>query len=330
MEFFEDRSVTDALATELIPQLEAEKDKKEIADLLRLKDLFLKPSMWMFGGDGWANDIGYGGIDHVLAGGHDVKICVFDTEVYSNTGGQSSKATPMGAVAKFAQGGRQQTKKDLGALFMKYGNIYVASCAIGANYKQTCQAFQEAEEFVGPAIMICYSPCIEHRTKTGLSQMSLDQKEAVDCGYWPLYRFNPDLKKQGLNPFLLDGKKLTGDVLKFLIKQNRYAQLARAAPELAEELQGKLQAHLKERHEAMRAQAAQEPAASAAKEVKQATGEQVVILYGTDTGVTEQLAKKFSGMCSERGMRVNKVCDLDEMSEVDDLVAIAKDNLLVV
>merc|ERR1719359_202300 len=244
-----------------------------IRDVYRLRDLLPKPSMWMFGGDGWANDIGYGGIDHVLAGGHDGKICVFDTEVYSNTGGQSSKATPMGAVAKFAQGGRTQTKKDLGALFMKYGNIYVASCAIGANYKQTVQAFQEAEEYVGPAIMICYSPCIEHRTKTGLSQMSLDQKEAVDCGYWPLYRFNPDLKKQGQNPFQLDGKKLTGDVLKFLIKQNRYAQLARAAPELAEELQGKLQAHLKDRHEAMRAQAAQEPAATAADDKKKATGE---------------------------------------------------------
>merc|ERR1719181_1453015 len=330
MEFFEDRSVTDALATELIPQLEAEKDKKEIAEILRMKDLLLKPSMWMFGGDGWANDIGYGGIDHVLAGGHDAKICVFDTEVYSNTGGQSSKATPMGAVAKFAQGGRAQTKKDLGALFMKYGNIYVASCAIGANYKQTVQAFQEAEDYVCPAIMICYSPCIEHRTKTGLSQMSLDQKEAVDCGYWSLYRFNPDLKKQGQNPFQLDGKKLTGDVLKFLIKQNRYAQLARAAPELAEELQTKLKAHLTVRHEAMRAQAAEAPVTSESKEETKATGEQVVILYGTDTGVTEQLAKKFSGMCSERGMRVNKVCDLDEMSEVDDLVAIAKDNLLVV
>jgi sulfite reductase alpha subunit-like flavoprotein len=331
MEFFEDRNVCEKLADIVIPMLEAEKDKgKEIVEALRMKDLFLKPSMWMFGGDGWANDIGYGGIDHVLAGGHDVKICVFDTEVYSNTGGQSSKATPMGAVAKFAQGGRQQTKKDIGALFMRYGNIYVASCAIGANYKQTVQAFQEAEEFNGPAIMICYSPCIEHRTKTGLSQMSLDQKEAVDCGYWPLYRFNPILKKQGLNPFVLDGKKLTGDVLKFLIKQNRYAQLARAAPELAEELQSKLQSHLKERHEAMRAEAAKEPESSATKGESQATGEQLVILYGTDTGVTEQLAKKFSGLCSERGMRVNKVCDLDEMSEVDDLMVAAKNNLVVI
>jgi homodimeric pyruvate:ferredoxin (flavodoxin) oxidoreductase len=329
LEFFDDRDTTDKLAQQIIPLLEAEKgNAHEIAEVLRLKDMFLKPSMWMFGGDGWANDIGYGGIDHVLAGGHEVKICVFDTEVYSNTGGQASKATPMGAVAKFAQGGRSQTKKDLGALFMKYGHIYVASCAIGANFKQTVQAFQEAEQYPGPAIMICYSPCIEHRTKTGLSQMSLDMKEAVECGYWPLYRFNPALKKEGLNPFMLDGKKLTGDVLKFLIKQNRYAQLARAAPELAEELQAKLQSHLKERHEFMRAQAAEEPATSSTKE--QSTGEQIVIAYGSDTGVTEQLAKKFSGLCSERGLRVNKTCDLDELSEVDDLISAVQGAVLVV
>jgi len=332
LEFSEDSVLTEKLADDITPLLKAEKSKaNEIAEVLRLADLLMKPSMWMFGGDGWANDIGYGGIDHVVAGGHHVKICIFDTEVYSNTGGQSSKATPMGAVAKFAQGGRSTQKKDLGALFMKYGHIYVASCAIGANYKQTVQAFQEAEQYPGPAIMVCYSPCIEHRTKTGLSQMSLDQKEAVDCGYWPLYRFNPDLKAQGENPFQLDGKKLTGDVMKFLIKQNRYAQLARAAPELAEELQLKLQAHLKERHEAMRAQAAEElPAAGGKTQAAAATGEQVLILYGTDTGVTEQLAKKFSGLCMERGLRVSKTCDLDEVSEVDDLVSAAKDKLVVV
>eukprot|EP00928_Gymnodinium_smaydae_P053914 TRINITY_DN3779_c0_g1_i7.p1 TRINITY_DN3779_c0_g1~~TRINITY_DN3779_c0_g1_i7.p1 ORF type:complete len:1846 (-),score=416.50 TRINITY_DN3779_c0_g1_i7:209-5746(-) len=332
MEFSEDKVVTDKLAGEIIPLLEAEKSVgPEIVEVLRLKDLLLKPSMWMFGGDGWANDIGYGGIDHVLAGGHDLKICVFDTEVYSNTGGQSSKATPMGAVAKFAQGGRTQTKKDLGALFMRYGHIYVASCAIGANFKQTVQAFQEAEAYNGPAVLVCYSPCIEHRTKTGLSQMSLDQKEAVECGYWPLYRFNPSLKEQGENPFVLDGKKLTGDVLKFLIKQNRYAQLARAAPELAEELQHKLQAHLKERHDLMRAEAAALPAKAAGSEAASVgTGEKVLILYGTDTGVTEQVAKKFSGLCAERGLRVTRTCDLDEMSEMDDLTAAAKDTLVVV
>jgi sulfite reductase alpha subunit-like flavoprotein len=330
LEFFSDRTVTEKLAGDIIPLLEAEKSKgAAIGEVWRLNDLIMKPSMWMFGGDGWANDIGYGGIDHVLAGGHDVNICIFDTEVYSNTGGQSSKATPCGAVAKFAQGGRTQKKKDLGGLFMRYGTIYVASCAIGANYKQTVQTFSEAEAYNGPSIMVCYSPCIEHRTKTGLSQMSVDQREAVDCGYWPLYRFNPALKEKGLNPFCLDGKKLTGDVMKFLIKQNRYSQLARAAPELAEELHGKLQAHLKERHEMMRAEAAVQPKSASTNEAD-ATGERVTILFGSDTGVTEQLAKKFSGMCSERGLRVSRVCDLDEMSEVDDLLTAGKDSLVLV
>merc|ERR1719446_117556 len=148
----------------MIPCLEAEKEKvPDLNEVLRLKDLIMKPSMWMFGGDGWANDIGYGGIDHVVAGPtNSVNICIFDTEVYSNTGGQSSKSTPMGAVAKFAQGGRMTNKKGLGGLAMAYRHIYVASCAMGANYKQTVQAFTEAERYDGPALVICYSPCIEH------------------------------------------------------------------------------------------------------------------------------------------------------------------------
>jgi len=330
LEFSEDCVITDKLADEIIPLLQKEKSVHEVAEILRLKDLLMKPSMWMFGGDGWANDIGYGGIDHVMAGGHNVKICVFDTEVYSNTGGQSSKATPMGAIAKFAQGGRNQVKKDMGGLLMNYRHIYVASCAIGANYKQTVQAFTEAENYKGPALLVCYSPCIEHRTKTGLSQMSLDQKDAVECGYWPLYRFNPVLESQGINPFQLDCKKLSGDVQKFLIKQNRYAQLARASPELADELHGKLGEHLKKRHETMRAKAAEEitpsggTATAAAVDLTSgisaaAAGEPLVILYGSDTGVTEMLAKKFTGMCQDRGMKVLKTCDLDEMSEIDEL-----------
>lgn len=332
IESYEDRDVCEKLPDVIIPLLEAEKGKgKPIAEILRLKDLLLNPTHFMFGGDGWANDIGYGGIDHVLLGGFDVNITVFDTEVYSNTGGQSSKATPMGAVAKFAQGGRKKTKKDIGALFMKPGTIYVASCAIGANYKQTVQAFQEAERFKGPAIIICYSPCIEHRTKTGMTQMSLDMKEAVDCGYWPLYRFHPELKAGGQNPFKLDGKKITSDVLKFLIKQNRYAQLSRAAPELCKELQSQLREHLHERHENLREMAAEEPQAKDSKlGLNDATGEKVCILFGTDTGVTEQLANKFSGFCSERGLRVGRTCDLDEVSEMDDLMALAKDHLMVV
>lgn len=323
LEFFNDKVVAEKLAEEVVPLLENEKRLvPEVAEVLRLKDLFVKPSMWMMGGDGWANDIGYGGIDHVLASGKDVKILVMDTEVYSNTGGQSSKATPMGAVAKFAQGGRQTNKKDLGALAMAYRHIYVASCAMGANYKQCVQAITEAEQYNGPALVMCYSPCIEHRTKTGMSQMSLDQKDAVECGYWPLYRFSPVKAALGENPFQLDSKKITGDVMKFLIKQNRYAQLARASPELADELHQKLQKHLSERHAAMRAKAdEQTPAAAAA--LKQglagAAGEQLLILFGSDTGVTEGLAKKFAGLCLERGIRVKRTIDLDEVSEVDEL-----------
>jgi len=312
--------------------LEAERNvSSEINEILRLKDLLMKPTMWMMGGDGWANDIGYGGIDHVLASGHKTRILVLDTEVYSNTGGQSSKATPMGAVAKFAQGGRDQTKKDLGGLFMAYGSIYVASCAIGANYKQTVQAFTEAEAFDGPAILLCYSPCIEHRTKTGLSQMSLDMKDAVECGYWPLYRYNPALAKENKNPFILDAKKLSGDVLKFLTKQNRYSQLARAAPELAEELQGKLETHLKKQHAAMRQRAEDLPSKGAAEQAESGTQhEPVTILFGSDTGVTEQVAKKFSGLCAERSLKVRKVCDLDEVSEMDDLKAICNGSIAVI
>jgi homodimeric pyruvate:ferredoxin (flavodoxin) oxidoreductase len=332
LEFWQVSVMAEKLSDQLIPLLEAESHLKEIAEVCRLKDLLLKPSMWMFGGDGWSNDIGYGGIDHVLASGQNCKIMVMDTEVYSNTGGQSSKATPMGAVAKFAQGGRMTNKKDLGGLAMAYRHIYVASCAMGANYKQTVQAFTEAERYDGPALVICYSPCIEHRTKTGMSQMSLDQRDAVECGYWPLYRFHPDLLKQGENPFMLDSKKLTGDVLKFLSKQNRYAQLARASPELAESLQAKLSSHLGARHEAMRAKAAEPGAAAASLKagLAEPAGEELLILFGTDTGVTEGLAKKFSGMCAERNLKVRKTIDLDEVSEVDELKEAAAGALVVV
>ncbi|CAJ1388754.1 unnamed protein product, partial [Effrenium voratum] len=326
LEFGEDGVISERISDELQPLLEAEKDKaKEIAEMVRLKDLFTKPSMWMFGGDGWANDIGYGGIDHAIASGNNVKIVVLDTEVYSNTGGQSSKATPMGAVAKFAQAGRDQRKKDLGAMAMAYQHVYVASCAIGANYKQTVEAFAEAEKYDGPALLMCYSPCIEHRFfKTGLSAMSLDQKDAVECGYWPLYRFNPALAKQGANPFLLDSKKVTGDVMKFLNRQNRYAQLVRSSPAVAEKLQGELQVYLKDRHASLREKASQlsKDAASLKEGLEKAgSAEQVLIAFGSDTGVTEQVAKKFAGLCEDRGVVVRRVCDLDELSDMEELKA---------
>jgi len=328
LEFGEDGSISERLSDELQPLLEAEKEKaKEIAEILRLKDLFTKPSMWMFGGDGWANDIGYGGIDHAIASGNNVKIVVLDTEVYSNTGGQSSKSTPMGAVAKFAQAGCDQRKKDLGAMAMAYQHVYVASVAIGANYKQTVEAFAEAEKYDGPALLMCYAPCIEHRFfKTGLSAMSLDQKDAVECGYWPLYRFNPKLSREGRNPFILDSKKVTGDVMKFLNRQNRYAQLVRSNPAVAEKLQGELQVYLKQRHSALREKAAAElskEATSLKDGLKQAesAAEQVLIAFGSDTGVTEQVAKKFAGLCKDRGVVVRRVCDLDELSDMEDLKA---------
>ncbi|CAE8684018.1 unnamed protein product [Polarella glacialis] len=340
LEFSEDGTISERLSDQIGPLLEEEQGKaREIVEVLRLKDMLTKPSMWMFGGDGWANDIGFGGIDHVLAGGNNVKICVLDTEVYSNTGGQSSKATPMGAVAKFAQAGRDQKKKDLGAMAMQYHHVYVASVAIGANYKQCVEAFSEAEKYQGPALLICYSPCIEHRFfKTGLSAMSLDQRDAVECGYWPLYRFNPILAKEGKNPFLLDSKKVTGDVMKFLSRQNRYAQLVRSSPAVAEQLQGQLSVHLKERHLALR-QRASEEGVSLMKEVSnlkdglakaKSVGEPVLIAFGSDTGVTEQLAKKFAGLCADRNVQVVRVCDLDELSDIDELKAAANGAVCVV
>eukprot|EP00931_Biecheleriopsis_adriatica_P085459 TRINITY_DN5993_c0_g1_i1.p1 TRINITY_DN5993_c0_g1~~TRINITY_DN5993_c0_g1_i1.p1 ORF type:complete len:1862 (-),score=488.91 TRINITY_DN5993_c0_g1_i1:144-5729(-) len=340
LEFGEDGAISERLSDEIGPLLEAEQGKaKEIAEMLRLKDMFTRPSMWMFGGDGWANDIGYGGIDHAIARDNRVKICVLDTEVYSNTGGQSSKATPMGAVAKFAQAGRDQKKKDLGAMAMAYQHVYVASVAIGANYKQTVEAFAEAEKYDGPALIVCYAPCIEHRFfKTGLSAMSLDQRDAVECGYWPLYRFNPALAKEGKNPFILDSKKVTGDVMKFLSRQNRYAQLVRSSPAVAEKLQGQLSVYLKQRHEALRDRATQE-GAQLAKDVSslkdgltqaKSVGEPVLIAFGSDTGVTEQVAKKFAGLCAERGVKVTRTCDLDELSELDELKAAAAGAICVV
>merc|ERR1719201_2528292 len=190
----------------LEPQAKSKSLPKELNEIWRLRDLLGRPSMWMMGGDGWSNDIGFGGIDHAVALGENVNILILDTEVYSNTGGQSSKATPLGSVAKFAQKGRRQQKKDLGGCFMSYQNVYVASVAIGANFQQTVRAFQEAEAHPGPSVVICYSPCIEHRAKTGMSQMGNDQKAAVDCGYWPLYRFDPKKEALGEAAFQLDSK----------------------------------------------------------------------------------------------------------------------------
>jgi pyruvate-ferredoxin/flavodoxin oxidoreductase len=201
-----------------------------IDSILSYENYFAKRSQWIIGGDGWSYDIGYGGVDHVLASGEDVNILVLDTEVYSNTGGQASKSTPQAAVAQFAAGGKAIKKKDLGMMAMSYGYVYVAQVAMGASQAQTLKAFAEAEAYPGPSLVICYAPCINHGIKSGMSSVQLHEKEAVTCGYWHLYRFNPSLKAEGKNPFTLDSKDPTGDFMAFLKSEVRYNSLYKKYP----------------------------------------------------------------------------------------------------
>ncbi|MDB9823314.1 pyruvate:ferredoxin (flavodoxin) oxidoreductase, partial [Deltaproteobacteria bacterium] len=218
-----------------------------ILDIIERSDYLTKKSIWVFGGDGWAYDIGYGGLDHVIAMGHDVNILVLDTEVYSNTGGQSSKATPTGAVAKFAASGKETRKKDMGRMAMTYGYVYVASVAMGANKNQFMKALVEAESYPGPSLILAYSPCINHGINMGFSQE--EAKKAVERGYWPLYRYNPVLKEEGKNPFILDSKEPAGDFKEFLMGEVRYSSLTRTFPDNAEKLFKKAEEEVKERYE---------------------------------------------------------------------------------
>ncbi|MGM9974494.1 MAG: pyruvate:ferredoxin (flavodoxin) oxidoreductase [Clostridiaceae bacterium] len=205
-------------------------------EILEEKDYFVKRSQWIFGGDGWAYDIGYGGVDHVLASGEDVNILVFDTEVYSNTGGQSSKATPTSAIAKFAASGKKIKKKDLGMMAMTYGYVYVAQVNMGADKNQTLKAIAEAEAYPGPSLIIAYAPCINHGIKIGMGNSQLEAKRAGECGYWANYRYNPQLKNEGKKSFFLDSKEPTADFREFLMGEVRYASLAKAYPEAADAL----------------------------------------------------------------------------------------------
>ncbi|MEE0265500.1 MAG: pyruvate:ferredoxin (flavodoxin) oxidoreductase, partial [Acutalibacteraceae bacterium] len=206
--------------------------KKTLID----KDQLAKKSMWIFGGDGWAYDIGFGGLDHVLASGKDVNIPVFDTEVYSNTGGQASKATPSGSIAQFAAAGKATNKKDLAAIAMTYGNVYVAQVAMGADYNQCIKAFVEAESYNGPSIIICYAPCINHGIKGQMTVAQAEEKKAVQSGYWHIYRYDPRLADAGKNPLTIDSKAPTLSYRDFLMGENRYNLLARANPERADML----------------------------------------------------------------------------------------------
>jgi pyruvate-ferredoxin/flavodoxin oxidoreductase len=215
-----------------------ENEKSEVtADILKLKQYLIKKSIWIFGGDGWAYDIGYGGLDHVLASGEDVNVLVLDTEVYSNTGGQSSKATPVGAVAKFATSGKRIRKKDLGMMAMSYGYVYVAQVAMGASQAQYLKTIREAEAYPGPSLIIAYSPCINHGLRAGMGVTQTQQKHAVDAGYWHMYRFNPQLEAQGQNPFLLDSKEPDFSKFReFLNSEVRYTSLQQSFPAESEEL----------------------------------------------------------------------------------------------
>ena len=235
-------------------RVRVEKAKEKIAGintedsrrLLDLADYLVKKSVWIIGGDGWAYDIGYGGLDHVLASGKNVNILVLDTEVYSNTGGQMSKSSPIGSIAKFAAGGKPTSKKDLGMMAMSYGNVYVASVAFGSNDNQTLKAFVEAEAYDGPSIIIAYSHCIAHGID--MEKPLQNQKALVDSGQWVLYRYNPELKKIGKNPFILESKAPKIPVSTYMDMEIRYKMLSKINPAAYKELYKQAQEFVDERY----------------------------------------------------------------------------------
>ena len=235
LEGFENGEGTRDRAEKVLNALEEEKgSSKLLNEIYDNKDYLIKRSHWIFGGDGWAYDIGYGGLDHVLASGENVNVLVFDTEVYSNTGGQSSKSTPTAAIAEFASNGKKTRKKDLGMMAMSYGYVYVAQIAMGADKNQTLKAIKEAESYPGPSLIIAYSPCINHGLKAGMGKSQAQSKEAVEAGYWSLYRYNPLLEEEGKNPFILDSGEPTKDFKEFLMSEVRYSSLYKAFPEVAD------------------------------------------------------------------------------------------------
>jgi len=243
-----DAESTKALAPKLVAALETE-SSCEAKYILKFKDQFVKKSIWSIGGDGWSYDIGFGGVDHSLASGEDLNILVMDTEIYSNTGGQASKSTPTGAVAKFYSSGKPSRKKDLGKMMMSYGYVYVAQVAMGANQAQYLKAVKEAESYPGPSLVIAYAPCINHGIKGGMTVSQMQEKKAVESGYWTLYRFDPRLEAQGKNPFQLDSKEPNWDLFTpFINSEVRYTSLKKSFPESAELLDARAVEDAKWRH----------------------------------------------------------------------------------
>ncbi|MBE6574176.1 MAG: pyruvate:ferredoxin (flavodoxin) oxidoreductase, partial [Ruminococcaceae bacterium] len=247
----DDGEANDAATKALIVELEkaAAQGCPTAPEVLAEKDYLAKKSTWIFGGDGWAYDIGFGGLDHVIASGEDVNIMVFDTEVYSNTGGQASKASQTGQVAQFAAAGKAMGKKDLAQIAMSYGYVYVAQIAMGADMNQTLKALKEAEAYKGPSIVIAYAPCEMHGLKGGMTNCQLEMKKAVEAGYWQMFRYNPALKAEGKTPFTLDSKEPTGDYIEFIKSETRYSRLAAQFPERADELFKKAEANAKAKYE---------------------------------------------------------------------------------
>ena len=246
---FDDGDKTDELSLKIKYALKDVKTEGVFAEIWEQKDMFMKPSHWIIGGDGWAYDIGYGGLDHVLASGADVNVLVLDTEVYSNTGGQASKATPHGSVAKFAYSGKKTKKKDLGLMMMNYEYIYVASVSMGANMNHVIKVMKEAESYPGPSLIIAYAPCINHGIKAGMGKSQFEEKLAVKVGYWPLYRFDPRLIEQNKNPFQLDSKEPEGSLHDFIMGEIRYNSLTRTFPEEAKRLHKALEEDVRNRYQ---------------------------------------------------------------------------------
>ena len=216
-----------------------------------MRDLFVKPSFWAFGGDGWAYDIGYGGLDHVIASGENINILVLDTEVYSNTGGQASKSSQTGQVAQFAAAGKVTKKKDLAQIAMAYGYVYVAQIAMGANYQQALKAIAEAEAYDGPSLIIAYAPCINHGLRAGMGQSMAEMKNAVEAGYLHLFRYNPSLSADGQNPFQLDSKAPSQSYRDFIMKEVRYSSLELSFPERAKTLFATAEENAKKKYETL-------------------------------------------------------------------------------
>ena len=313
-ENWRDPKVCDRLARSLPPLLKKEEGSNALVkEISAMSDLLPKISVWNIGGDGWAFDIGYGGLDHVLASGQDVNVLVLDTEVYSNTGGQASKSSPIGAIAKFAASGRPNNKKSMADMAMAYGNVYVANCSMGANMQQTLKAFIEAEAYPGPSLILAYSPCIEHKNVDGMSHTMQHMAVAANSGYYPMFRFNPLLKKEGKAPFILDTKKITADVAKVIESEMRYGAMKKRDAEKYEKNLNDLRGWINERFEHLKQLSELVPNEKAAiSAAAAADARPLTILYGSETGNTQELAYRTGELAKQRGFDV-LIKELDEI-----------------